>query len=314
MRQVQLTRVAALNGGGAVSSYLGRLCWYTVPDSLRVPVSEVRDRFRQAGLPEEWLPKPIKACDAFRRACTMLARQRIPLGDPQGCTANILVREVCADERQIIRHLIWEVVDRANRRLSYSKHGEVVLDRAADTARAVSSPGAAPEVAAVCAEFPRIYRECLSNYDGGAIRRWAQAMMERLAATEVRSSGAVYFVPEYHSADLAAVGSFLRGVGAEYYEVPVVDTESTRDMVLKKFSEQVTAAIRSAAEALKDPEVTKGACLRELERAKELLKQIAEYRQLLEADLRELEEGVALLKAQAMSLVDRAGQLMLESA
>jgi hypothetical protein len=105
------------------------------------------------------------------------------------------------------------------------------------------------------------------------------------------------------------MGGLIKDLGADYFEVPLVDAQDTREMVVKNFIHQTTQMIESLAEVLKDPKATKGKYLAALEQSKYLTEQVKEYRELLQVNMADLEGRISLLSLQALSLVDKAQEL-----
>ena len=307
-----LLNLVAIKDDEKGSMYLGRLCWYTIPDNVAPSRAEVEDAFDELGLPKEWLPLPIKGPDAFRRASAQLERKNIELDE--NTHANLLVREVVCDKRGIERHLIWEVRDAQERRLSYQKVAAVRYDRDYESATAEAEIWAPAVAQEACDAFGGLYSFCQEHYDGGAVRKTVARMVYNLMAVAVRPSGAVYFVPEKRASELAKVGGFVKALGAEYFEVPVMDAADTKDMVLRNLKESVGQAISSLADTLKDPKVSKGAISVCLSETKHLIEQVNEYKSLLQMNLADLSSKLELLKLQALSLVDKAGAVGSEAA
>lgn len=289
-------------------SILGRLCWYTVPEDIWVSRGELVKQFRETGLKEKWLPNPIRPSDAFRRASARIQAKNIEI-EKDKLYANILVREVTTNRKEIERHVIWETVDADQKRLSYRQVAKLRLDKDTNTVSAITELAAPEQVEFECSRFAEVYNYCLSHYDGNGIRKCVSQVISCLMATAVRPSGAVYFVPEKYATDLAALGKVIKSLEAEYFEVPLMDAVDARDMVIRKFIHQTTSMIESLAEVLKDPKVTKGKCLTALEQSKRLTEQVNEYKSFLQVNLTELEERIRLLSLQALSLVDKAQEL-----
>jgi len=157
-----------------------------------------------------------------------------------------------------------------------------------------------------CDGFSASYDHCLEHYDGNGIRKCIGQIVYALLATAVRPSGAVYFVLEKYAPDLANMGRLVKDLGAEYFEVPLMDARDTRDMVVRNFIHQTTSMLSSLSEVLKDRDATKGRCLSVLEQSKHLTQQVKEYKDLLQVNMADLENKIGLLSLQALSLVEKA--------
>lgn len=303
-----LQNIVATRDSDQAGSYLGRLCWYTIPEAISVSRSDLEREFQKAGLREGWLPRPIRPSDAFRRASALLQRKNIEVVKDE-VYANVLVREVSSNREEIERHIIWETVDSTEKHLSYRQVATLRLEKAGDTVTANTELGVSSEVAQGCDGFGESFSRCLENYDGNGVRKCVGEIVHQLMATVVRPSGAVYFVPEKKAEDLGRMGSLIKNLGADYFEVPLVDARDTRDMVAKNFIRQTTEMIASLAEVLKDPGATKGKYLAALDQSKYLTEQVKEYRELLQINMSDLEGRIKLLSLQALSIVDKAQEL-----
>ncbi len=303
--------VAVKNAEG---SFLGRLCWYTVPEDIWVSRDELERRFKASGLKEEWLPNPIRPSDAFRRASALLQKKNIEIVKDE-LYANILVREVASNREEIERHLIWETVDSSQKHLSYRQVATLRLEKTAgNTASAIAELAAPAEVSYSCDHFGETYDHCLAHYDGNGIRKCVSQIVYALMATAVRPSGAVYFVLEKYAEELSRMGRLTKELGAEYFEIPLMDAQDTRDMVVRNFINQTGSMIQSLAEVLKDPKVTRGKCLGALDQSKRLTEQVKEYKSILQVNMTDLEERIKLLGLQAMTLVEKAQELKTKDA
>jgi DNA-directed RNA polymerase subunit H (RpoH/RPB5) len=304
---VDLDRFVAVKS--TEGSFLGRLCWYTVPEDIWVSRDELERKFQDCGLKPEWMPKPIRPSDAFRRASALLQRKNIEIVKDE-LYANILVREVASSREEIERHLIWETVDSSQKHLSYRRVATLRLEKAAgNTASAVAELAAPAEVMYGCDHFGETYDHCLTHYDGNGIRKCVGQIVYALMATAVRPSGAVYFVPEKYARDLSRMGRLTKELGAEYFEIPLMDAQDTRDMVVRNFIHQTSSMIESLAEVLKDPKATRGKCLGALDQSKHLIEQVKEYKSILQVNMADLEEKIKLLGLQAMTLIEKTQEL-----
>lgn len=303
---INLTKVAAVNQQ-ASDKPLGRLVWYTVPDKTQVSQQQIKALFARYNIPEQWLPKRIRPSDAFRRATAELQLKDILLDASR--KANLLVREVSADRTSIFRHLIWEVVDTKGKRLSYVHVGTLSLDKNTNTITAVveqqNNPPQQAYNAVQAAE--QIYSYCLEHYDGNAVRKMVTNIVTReLLGEAVRPSGAVYFVPESRAKVLENLDLLLtEELEAEFFFVPLYDTEKARNMLVYHFRENTQAMIRRLSELLKQPKVVKSKLLAALDDTKHFTRQAKEYEELLKTSLADLQEQVNLISLQAQSLLDK---------
>ena len=122
----------------------------------------------------------------------------------------------------------------------------------------------------------------------------------------VRPSGGVYFVPQRYQDQLFALERLVRSIGGEFFAMPLIDQENSRDMLYQKFSEQVEENIAQMKDILQKQNVQKSEMIRVIENAKKLFAQIDEYEELLNKNLNDLKVGVDVLKEQIMTLLEVA--------
>lgn len=290
------------------SGYIGHLVWYTIHDALRVSRDELEAHFAAAGISPQFFPERIRAVDAFRRATKQAERANLPVPNQEGLRMNLLVREVSADNDQVVRHLVRELVNARQVRLSYETVGEWTFRRALASIRTyrLAADMGDQEVGRTLRRAEELFADFLVYYRGEHIRRVVQQMLENMAVTPVRPSGGVYFVPARHKDSLERIGALMGALDQEWFTMPVIDSENTRGMVLRKFSAEVAATINALAEALKEEgEVSQARAVSLLDTAKRLLGNVEEYEQALQSDLRDLKQRVEIMRLQMLSLVNR---------
>lgn len=280
---------------------LGRLCWYTVHDK-EVSINELKEHYSIVGLPAEFLPKPVRPIDAFRRATTELEATRIPCGN--NYFLNILIREVKTDPKVAIRHIVKEIVDSKNVRLQYSVTGEIVFERETNKicTRAFTDDTITKDLLIKAEELYNKYKE---NYDGSHIRRLVRDILYRLNPVIVRPSGGVYFVPEEHAETLLKLKKLIQLLGSEFFTIPLINDAETRDMILKKYVDQVTEQIIEISTLMNKGDVTKAEMVTLFETSKKLLQQLDQYEGILQAELTDLKERANLLKLQLMQILEQ---------
>lgn len=292
--------VSAVNNSQSESLF-GRLCWYTVHDR-EISINELKEHYNIVGLPAEFLPKPVRPIDAFRRATTELEATRIPCGN--NYFLNILVREVKTDFKVVIRHIVKELLDSKNVRLQYSVTGEIVFERETNKiyTRAFTDDTIIKDLLIKAEELYNKYKE---SYDGSHIRRLVRDILYRLNPVIVRPSGGVYFVPEKHAETLLKLKKLIQMIGSEFFVIPLINDAETRDMILKKYIDQVTEQIIEISTLMNKDDVTKAEMVTLFETSKKLLQQLDQYEGILQAELTDLKERANLLKLQLMQILEQ---------
>lgn len=290
---------------GELADPLGYLAWYTIHNALRVSRRDLEYRFSDCGINLSFLPNRIYPADAFRRATSRVERTNLPVAGQKGLKVNLLVREVSSGPDQVVRHLVRELVDSNDVRLSYDTVGEFTLDRKSSRMRAVPwSPG--DDVGAVLERAADLYVELLNNYEGEHLRRSVQQMLEDMRVTAVRPSGGVYFVPASQKEKLDSLGLLMKALDQEWFTLPVVDAGDTRDMVRRKFAEQINDAVESMTGTLGSDKISPAQVSSLIDRAKRLIEDVGEYEEVLDQDLQDLRSRVEIVKLQMISLLNKA--------
>jgi hypothetical protein len=293
-----LKNLAAVEGGKE-QDFLGYLCWYTIFE-LKISRTELEDKFIDAKVPLNYMPNHIAPVDAFRRATAKLEENRLPSQDK---FVNYLVREVLCDRNSIVRQLIKETVDSKNVRLKYEKVGEIIYNRNSENLRTIDCSNG--EIKDKLAKAEILYQEFLNNYDSQFIRRMVRTILGNMNPTAVRPSGGVYFVPGKYKEELFALERLVKLLGCEFFTMPVIDQENSRDMLYQKLREQIRCEVTKMADVLKG-NASKAEITKIIDNSKKMFEQIKEYEELLDKNLSDLKSDVEVLKAQIISFLDAA--------
>lgn len=285
---------------------LGRLCWYTVHEK-EVGINELKRQYELVKLPPEYLPKPIRSIDAFRRATSELEMVKIPYddGSKKNLFINILVREVRTDNKIVVRQIVKEIVDSKNIKLSYQVVGEAVYERVSENIRCKAFATDDKHTKELLEKAKKLYTRYKEYYDGSHIRRMIRDIINKMNPTIVRPSGGVYFVPEEHAENLLKLRQLVQSLGNEFFTIPLINDAETRDMIYQKYIDQVTTQIIEIKK-LMDDEKTSTAELKMLfDNSKEILQQIEKYENLLQTNLLDIKERANLLKTQLMQVLEQ---------
>jgi hypothetical protein len=192
-------------------------------------------------------------------------------------------------------------VDSKNVRLEYAKVGEITFYRDYEQIR-VGDYGAGEKLAKV----EDLFNEYKESYDGQHIRRVVRTILADMNPAAVRPSGGVYFVPQKYQGQLLALEKLVRSLDGEFFTMPVVDQEKSRDMLYRKFKEQVEQSIVQMKDVLQSGKTSKAEMVKIIDSSKKMFEQIKEYEELLNRNLADLKVGVDVLKEQIITLLDVA--------
>lgn len=308
-------RLAVIDKPAEDTRFLGQLVWYTVTD-LEITRMELERIFANVGLDQNHLPNEIKPVDAFRRATSAVEAKRLPHAKDQ--FINLLVREVCANDSEVVRHLVREVVDSNNVRLHYQEVATFSLSRADGKMKVFPWPPATEAERAACAEAQTFYEKFRNSYNGRHLREVVHDILETTGPVAVRPSGGVYFVPQQHERTVEQLKALVErlanygttGQRSKLYTVPVIDLVEQRKMVEESLVDQVSkeshAIIAEATEILKSGKTVTTVLARTLaERTRKLAGLTAQYEELLEQELTTVRSTLELARMQATALLGK---------
>lgn len=236
---------------------LGQLTWYSIHD-VEATRQEIVDRLDRSGLTRSFVPRPILPVDAFRRATSELETRRQPRQD--GTFVNLLAREVAADRKEVVRHLVREVVDSDNQRLSYTEIAKIRLDKRMDGISIQSMVPLVDLESDALHEVSGRYARYLDTYQSRHLRELVLDILKTFLPVAVRPSGGVYFVPKERADDLDKLGTFVRSFsGSELWAVPVVDGGDTRRMIAHSVDRSVEDVAQRLVEQLRQTLARRGA-------------------------------------------------------
>jgi len=305
---------------------LGNLVWFSVSD-LEILRADLTKLAQHSGLPEKYVPAPIRPTDAFRRATGEVGGVIKSVGEE---TTAIMVREVLSDEERVVRHLIKEVRDKKNVRLSYDQVGAIEFDRQTESIIASASDDAARSAAVKAKMLFDKYRDF---YGADHLRRMLKTVLDDCQAVGVRPSGGVYFVPRQYESTVKALSSLIKtlpGNSVELHLVPLVDAFEQREMIEEKLRGHVlrqvsqigsmlggNAEVLGVKRTLKSLSVEFAAVLRDqrtvskvtagnaIHQLQGLKAQVVEYEGLLESNLGEVRSTIDVLRRQVKTMLDR---------
>lgn len=292
---------------------LGSLVWYSLRD-VRIKRADLSGLFTKYNLNPHNLPPEIREPDAFRRATSDIGeRTSKPLGD--GTSQVIMVREVATTNDEIVRHIIREVRDSKNKKLSYGQIGSFIFRRDINDFHATASP----EYQEIVTKAHELYREYKEYYTGAHIRNMVHNMVLDTHPVNVRPGGGVYFMGKSHQELVDGLEGLVRDLNpygvagtleAQFESIPVMDLEKQRKLIFDKYESQcslsVDGALKELAEILKaNKEPSKAVKANYVNQMKELREGITKYEALLEKDLTIARQKSQLLELQVKALLDK---------
>lgn len=276
--------------------FLGHLAWYSVGKQL-IKTNELKQRLLNSGLEAEWLPNPIRATDAFRRA-TKEVEQRKATSRPN-VFENILVREVFSDKQAVQRNLVVETVDQNGKRLSYnSKAGVITLDKRNNAVTFLSDDTSINEVCVQIEQKFNIYKD---HYSAQQLRVMVNKIMQSLAPTPVRKNGGIYFIPATKSIRLKQLIQFLSFLdNSEGYKVPVIDSTDNRVMVSKKIYDHFDSILYDCRNKTS---LTKGEVKALIDEANKVIKDYRNYKTIVTEETEHIEQVIMNVRHEVSQMV-----------
>lgn len=311
---ININNLRAINSSKVEVSFLGKLLWFSLPEIL-ISLPELHDVFKKDSIDEKFLPKPICARDAFRRATKLAESKKIRLDEERHL--NLLVREISSTPDRIVRQMVREVVDSKNERLEYlpivtfiqekndmdyQSHGVLYQEEQEAIEKVVNG-------------FD-LFKE---KYTSQTVRAIVMDILETCSPVAVRPSGGVYFTPETYSDQVKNLQNLVTDLSpfccdnakTDFHTVPVIDVDEQRDMVNQSLEEQVKSdslqLIDEIAEIIKSGrKVSQSTAVKYVEEVKALKGKVKEYEEMLETEIENVQETMNLALEAAKKLLDNA--------
>lgn len=234
---------------------LGRIVLFTISDEA-VSHSSVRDWFLELDLDMAFLPAPIRALDAFKKA-TSEAKGKYEMS--KGRVAHVLCRDVTSTPDYVRRQITREIRDSANKRLSYDSAIECTFYRPTNpqdqgTSRLrlqVQQHNLEPdEVDRIKQEAQAIHQRHLRYYDyldGMKLRSIVRNYLRHLNAIEVK--GGVYFTHVSHDDELGRLAELVNRFGGDCHMnmIPIVDLARERNFFANIFEREASQSLAEIA-------------------------------------------------------------------
>lgn len=262
---------------------IGYFVWWSVNDA-KVSRAELVDSFQRHNLPEEWLPKEITISHAFYRAVSEIKNSR----DGK----NYVVRKIKDDSDSAIFGVVEAKANVKAERLDFSKAQNRIRFVKGSNFVGLDDPELWPN-----GQFTKTFDDLLNFYDSKEIRsNILDIVQTRLMSISVRPKGGVYFVPKSeHVKMLSAVISEV-SPGSFFDYLPIIDTEQTRDTMLKTVVNDIKKEMQTLLDEVKfytEKDDTKSATLQnKLDAFKSVRDKIGLYESILEFSAQDLKKGI----------------------
>lgn len=307
-------------------AFLGSLVFFSICDA-DVELDKARQQLSALGLSPANLRKNLRPFDAFRKAARDCGHKFKTINDVK---SEILVRALGEDADQVHMRLILERADWSSghkRQLLYQKIAELTFDRGekdkhtgyinhgVTAVRTTDQVDLTPEedgrLSLALATFPDHYNHYLTHLDSHAVRTFVREYVLGLSAVCVKESGGLYFVKRDHANEVAKLATWVRGVGSQFNDVPLLNVADKREMILEAFEDEAVREVErlmgEVKEILSDPD-------RRIEdktfdayatRAAELKQKMAEYTEVLGARSERASIEIGMYGKQVAHLLDR---------
>ena len=312
--------------GGSTDNALGNLVWFSVSD-MEILRDDLVKLAVNVGLPENYVPSPIRPSDAFRRATSEIGGV---LRAGEEITEVLMVREVLSAEDRVVRHLIKETRDKKNVQLNYEKIGEITFEREWGT---MSTTAFTDEAKPALHKAKVQYNKYRDYFVGDHLRKMIKTVLGECQAVGVRPAGAVYFTPATYEGTVKAMNSLVKmlpGNSVEMHYLPVVNADEQKQMLEEKLRGHVLTQVSQIgsmlggnsevlgvkktlkslasefAATLRDQKVvSKSTANNAIHQLQGLKQQVAEYENLLENNLGDVRSTIDVLRKQVRIMLDR---------
>jgi len=234
---------------------LGRIVMFTVTDQ---PVSraDMERWFIELNLNAQYLPPPIRAIDAFKKATTDV--DGVEYDMPNSTKGILLNRPVTTDHEMVVRFVVREVRDAARRKLGHDTAIEAVFYKATVHNGKVQpgterirltkmstnlDPSEEPHIDQAIDRIRAQYDRYYKYMDGQKIRATIRAYLKYLNAIEIK--GGVYFVHKNRTDELMRLREMVNrcGGGCRMDQIPIIDLDNERQIVIEAFQREAEQAL-----------------------------------------------------------------------
>lgn len=311
-------------------AFLGQLLWFSVSQA-DVNLKEARDHLTTLGLDTGNMRQILRPVDAFKKATREFAHKFKPVA---GLRSEVMVRPVGEDGAQAYRHLILEravVEGGRKRRVFYEKVGEVIFNRGTKkdgeytdysvesvrTTQNLGQPLTDAEdtwLTEHLANFQDRFDHLLHYMDSHAVRSFVRDYIGGLSGTCVKESGGLYFVRQEHAEVIGKLGEWVRGLGSQFHNLPLLNLAEQRSMIMSAFEDETVKEVErlmgEVATILSDPSRSVEAKTYDSYgvKAAELSAKVKEYNDMLGSRAERAATEINLYATQVLQLASRIKQ------
>jgi hypothetical protein len=161
------------------------------------------------------------------------------------------------------------------------------------------------------------FEKCRQSYNGRHVRELVQGILSECDPVSVRPSGGVYFVPEKFGETVQSLSEMVKiisqySINAErsrLYSVPVIDAQEHRVMVAESLEDQVKnnsqSLVSEMTNVLKSGRnITQKTAEQYINKVKDLKKLVANYSEMLNTEILNVDEIMSIAMQQARKLLD----------
>lgn len=251
-------------------AFLGSLLYFSI-SAADVNLANARAELSAANLSTTGLRKNLRPIDAYRKAAKRIEKK---LKEVDGIRSEFMVRPVGEDAAQSYAHVVLEraqVSGGKKRRLLYHKVAELhftrgrkvgddYLDHGVEVRRTTASlpPGSELRtdedqwLTEQLVTFEDNYTHLLNYMDSHAVRTFVREYVYSLSGICVKESGGLYFVKQEHADEIERLANWVRSIGSEFHDLPLLNLGKQKDMILEAFEEEsIKEAERMMAEIAK---------------------------------------------------------------
>ena len=282
---------------------LGHLAWYTISQP-RVTHEQLEEMVSDLPLNKSILPSKPRLGDAFKRACRYSERKGIPYNGTDQFV-NFLIRKVTTNAKQVVRHLVLEIVDEEGETLEYHDVAHLTFDRKKETlhVRKLKINDTLDELTQeTLSMFTNNFDDACKYLDAQVLRLMIRDQLDIMGSISVRKQGSVYFIPKKSKDRTEALETLCTriGNGSIFHAVPLVDTSKQREMVTEAFEGEVhdeaTQLISELAQKREDgKQITMRAFENYRSRFNKLRTNAKEYAELVDNELTKAKTEVQAL-------------------
>lgn len=292
--------------GGDRDLFLGELVWFSVTENAGIQHTTLVAELEKLGI-AKYASRAPRDDDVFRRTCSQHQRKRVPTAQ-DGVFENYLIRDVKRGGGIVVKHIVVEQVDGANKRLSYTPAVSLQFESVGGIIT-IEALSAQPDdqvmnVAELIEQDFQRERGMVNSY---GIRDLIRTVLADTGATSVRPGGGVYFVMQskvdYVDA-LDALSKVVRGV--DVHSVPLIDDKRQREMVRKAVEAETVGEIDKTLaeieEIMDGEEITVERFTVMTNRMLTLKGRTQEYAELLDEELGNTEFRIKVLETKMRQL------------